>query len=79
VSLGSLAARRRGRSKHPDPVRSREHVLLSILAERRLVQKQTAELGSLLEEVLTPPLERVGAMAVDDFLSLKERRNLAGT
>jgi hypothetical protein len=63
--------------KDPDPARSREHVLLSILAERRLVQKQTAELGSLLDEVLTPPLERIGAMATDDFLSLKDRRHLA--
>jgi hypothetical protein len=63
--------------KDPDPAKSREHVLLSILAERRLVQKQTAELGSLLDEVLNPPLERVGAMGVDDFLSLKDRRNLA--
>jgi len=63
--------------KDPDPARSREHVLLSILAERRLAQKQPADLGSLLDEVLTPPIERVGAMDVDDFLSLKDRRNLA--
>jgi hypothetical protein len=63
--------------KDPDPARSREHVLLSILAERRLVQKQTAELGSLLDAVLNPPLERIGAMATDDFLSLKDRRHLA--
>jgi hypothetical protein len=63
--------------KDPDPAKSREHVLLSVLAERRLQRGQTAELGSLLDEVLTPPLERIGALDIDDFLPSKERKNLA--
>src|SRR5688572_4780435 len=54
--------------KDPDPSRSREHVLLSVLAERRMQQGHTAELGSLLDEVLQPPVERIGALDVDDFL-----------
>ena len=29
---------------------------------------QTADLGSLLDDVLAPPLERIGALDVDDFL-----------
>jgi hypothetical protein len=41
----------------------------------RLVQTQTAELGSLLDEAR--PLERIGAMAIDDFLSLEDPGNLA--
>jgi len=52
-------------------------VLLAVLAERRLLEGQTAELGSLLEEVLHPPVERIGALEVNEFLSLKERRSLA--
>ena len=71
----SLVLRLLGRDA--DPARSREHVLLAILAERRLEQGHTAELGSLLDEVLNPPMERVGAMAVNDFLPLKERKSLA--
>jgi helicase HerA-like protein len=63
--------------KDPDPARSREHVLLSVLAERRMLAGQTAELASLLDEVLTPPIDRIGAMDIDDFLPLKERKNLA--
>ncbi len=63
--------------KDPDPAKSREHVLLSVLAERRLSLGQTAELASLLDEVLEPPIERIGALGVDDFLPLKERRSLA--
>ena len=65
--------------KDPDPAKSREHVLLAVLAERRLQQGQTAELGSLLDEVLTPPMDRIGALAVDDFLPLKERKQLAAS
>ena len=38
---------------------------------------KTAELGSLLEDVLHPPLERIGALEVNAFLSLRERRSLA--
>jgi hypothetical protein len=47
------------------------------LAERRLMAGKTAELGSLLEEVLQPPMERIGALDVNEFLSLKERKSLA--
>jgi hypothetical protein len=63
--------------KDPDPARSREHVLLSVLAERRMQQGQTAELGSLLDKVLNPPVERVGALDVDDLLPVKDRKSLA--
>ena len=50
--------------KDPDPAKSREHVLLAVLAERRLEQGQTAELGSLLDDVLNPPIERIGAFGM---------------
>jgi hypothetical protein len=65
--------------KDPDPAKSREHVLLAVLAERRLEQGQSAELGSLLDEVLNPPIEHIGALAVNNFLPIKERRSLAAS
>jgi hypothetical protein len=71
----SLVLRLLGRD--PDPAKSREHVLLSLLAERRLLEGQTADLGSLLADVLDPPLERVGALETDAFLSKKARKELA--
>jgi hypothetical protein len=73
----SLVLRLLGRD--PDPARSREHVLLSVLAEGRLQRGHTAELGSLLDEVLVPPFERIGALEVDGFLPPKERRSLAAS
>jgi len=71
----SLVLRLLGRD--PDPARSREHVLLSVLAERRLRAGQTADIPSLLEDLEKPPVERVGALAVDAFLPKRERRALA--
>jgi hypothetical protein len=71
----SLVLRLLGRD--PDPAKSREHVLLSLLAERRHERGQDAELSTLLDEVLNPPLDRIGALAVDDFLAPRERKALA--
>jgi hypothetical protein len=61
----------------PDPARSREHVLLSVLAERRLVAGQSADLGGLLEDLARPPLTHIGALELDAFLSKRHRRDLA--
>lgn len=71
----SLVLRLLGRE--PDPAKSREHVLLSVLAERRLAAGQTAELGALMEDVLEPPITEIGALSVNAFMKKAERRNLA--
>jgi hypothetical protein len=63
--------------READPTRGREHVLLSLLAERRLRAGQGARLEDLLDDLREPPLERVGALSVDEFLSPKERAALA--
>ncbi len=63
--------------KNPDPAKSREHVLLSVLAERRLRAGQPAALEALLGDLAEPPIERVGALALDDFLPATQRRSLA--
>lgn len=60
-----------------DPAKSRDHVMLSHLAERRLSAGQPAALTQLLADLIEPPIATVGAMAVDDFLSPKERKELA--
>lgn len=71
----SLVLRLLGRE--PDPAKSREHVLLSVLAERRLSNELPADLGSLMQDVLDPPLERIGALSVNAFMKATERRALA--
>lgn len=52
-------------------------MLLTVLAERRLRAGQEASLGALLNDVSTPPIETIGAQPMDDFMDVKDRRNLA--
>src|SRR5512145_1189403 len=71
----SLVLRLLGRD--PDPAKSREHVLLSVLAEQRLSRGEPAPIGSLLEDLIKPPIEKIGALTVDAFLPKSERKSLA--
>jgi hypothetical protein len=60
-----------------DPIQSREHILLSNLLEQRWNQGQDAGLPSLIREIQTPPIDRVGVMDVDTFFPPKDRLDLA--
>jgi hypothetical protein len=71
----SLVLRLLGRD--PDPAKSRDHVLLSVLAELRLRQGLPADLSSLLADVMEPPVETIGSMPIASFMSVKERADLA--
>ena len=71
----SLVLRLIGRDS--DPARSKEHVLLSVLAERRLLAGQSADIGSLLEDLNAPPIDMIGKLPIDRFLTKNERRTLA--
>ncbi len=63
--------------READPAKSREHVLLSVLAERRLLAGSAADLGALLDDLAHPPIDRIGALRLDAFLPKNERRALA--
>ncbi|MET0790036.1 MAG: helicase HerA-like domain-containing protein [Polyangiaceae bacterium] len=71
----SLVLRLLGRD--PDPAKSREHVLLSLLAERRFREGNNADLTALLGDLADPPIEEVGALPLNDFLPKKDRKELA--
>jgi hypothetical protein len=71
----SLVLRLLGRD--PDPAKSKEHVFLSVLAERRLLAGEQVDLGILMQDVTTPPIDEVGALPVDSFLKKSDRARLA--
>jgi hypothetical protein len=71
----SLLLRLLGRDA--DPAKSREHVLLAVLAERRLTARQPADLAALLDDLAAPPIAQIGALELDEFLPKNERRQLA--
>ena len=63
--------------RESDPARSKEHALLSLLAERRLASGLDAPLDALIPEVLEPGIEAIGALPLDEFVPPKLRRELA--
>lgn len=77
-SLGasiSLLLRLIGRDS--DPVKSRDHVVLSVLAERRLREGKRADVRELLQDLRSLPEGEIGAMTLDEYLPKRERKSLA--
>ncbi len=60
-----------------DPVQSREHVLLSHLLTSAWQSGQNLDIGTLIHQIQSPPMERVGVMTVDSFFPAKDRFSLA--
>lgn len=60
-----------------EPGKSREHALLSVLAERRLRAGNDAPLPELIAEVVEPPIVTIGALELDEFISPRARKELA--
>jgi hypothetical protein len=62
-----------------DPVRSREHILLSNLFDRAWSEGRDLDLASLIAEVQSPPIERIGVMELETFYPAKDRFELSMT
>ncbi len=60
-----------------DPLRSREHILLSNLIETAWTKKESLTLTDLILQVQNPPMERLGAFPLESFFPEKERFSLA--
>jgi hypothetical protein len=60
-----------------DPLSSREHVLLSNLIENAWRAKRDLDLGTLIGEVQSPPLRKLGVFEIDAFFPPKDRTELA--
>ncbi|MGH7381545.1 MAG: ATP-binding protein [Candidatus Methylomirabilales bacterium] len=62
-----------------DPLRSREHILISKILESAWRQGQDLDLTGLIQKIQTPPVTRIGALDLDAFYPAKERFTLATT
>src|SRR5215207_9992847 len=60
-----------------DPLRSREHILLSNIFESAWSQGRDVELTELVLQTQTPPFEKLGAFPVETFFPAKDRMELA--
>lgn len=60
-----------------DPLKSREHILLSTLLSQAWGGGKDVDLSALIAQVQTPPVQRVGVMDIETFYPSKDRFALA--
>ena len=62
-----------------DPIKSREHILLSTILDHtwRAGQDLDLDLATLIQQIQTPPVAKIGVLDLDSFYPSKERFALA--
>jgi len=60
-----------------DPVQSQQHILLANLLNHAWSEGRNLDLATLIQQIQTPPFERVGVLEVEAFYPSKERFKLA--
>ena len=60
-----------------DPIKSREHILLSTILDAAWRKGQDLDLAVLIHQIQTPPVSKVGVMDLESFYPSKERFALA--
>ena len=60
-----------------DPIQSRDHILLSSILDSAWRKGQDLDLASLIHQIQTPPMAKVGVLDVESFFPSKERFALA--
>lgn len=60
-----------------DPIKSREHILLSTILGRIWKAGQDLDLAALIQQIQAPPVTKVGVLDLDSFYPSKDRFALA--
>jgi len=60
-----------------DPVRSREHILLSNILSHEWSAGRDLDIAGLIQKVQTPPMTKVGVMDLDSYFPAEDRFELA--
>src|SRR6185369_11399523 len=60
-----------------DPVRSREHILLSNILSQEWSAGKDLDVGGLIQKVQTPSITKIGVMDLDSFYPAQDRFQLA--
>ncbi len=60
-----------------DPIRSREHILVSTILTDSWRRAEDLDLGQLIQLIQTPPFMRIGVMDLESFYPSKDRFELA--
>jgi hypothetical protein len=60
-----------------DPIKSREHILISNILSREWNSGRDLDIGGLIQQIQSPSMTRVGVMELDSFFPSKDRFELA--
>ena len=60
-----------------DPIKSREHILLSTILDHTWKAGQDLDLATLIQQIQAPPVAKIGVLDLDSFYPSKERFALA--
>ena len=60
-----------------DPIRSREHILLSAILDAAWRKGESLDLAALIRSVQKPPFDKVGVFDLESFYPAKDRTELA--
>jgi len=60
-----------------DPVRSREHILISNILANAWQNGRDVELGQLIHDIQSPPMQKIGVIDLESFFPAKDRFALA--
>ena len=60
-----------------DPIRSREHILISNILQQAWTEGRSLDIRNLIREIQTPPFDIVGVFDLESFFPSKERMDLA--
>ena len=60
-----------------DPIRSREHILISTILSTAWKQGHDLDLPAMIQQIQTPPVTRIGVLDLESFFPSKDRFTLA--
>jgi hypothetical protein len=60
-----------------DPLKSREHILLSNILDRAWREGQSLDIAALIRAIQSPPFDKIGVVDLESFFPAKERFELA--
>lgn len=60
-----------------DPIKSKEHILISNILDKAWREQKNLDLPSLIQQIQSPPFSKVGVFDIDTYFPVKERNALA--
>jgi hypothetical protein len=60
-----------------DPLRSREHILISNILSQAWSNGKNLDIGGLIQQIQSPPMTKIGVMELDSFFPAQDRLELA--